>query len=644
MATLGESLPQNVIDYLTGLKSQLPVTSSAADPIAAKEAAQAAVDAASTPAPVTGSPAADSAATFEDAGMIPGKSAADSSAAFDAAYPQGAPGVAADRQLVALGERGLTTTGNAATPAAADGTVIAMGQGTGDQLPAVIGERGLTTTGGAAADAAGAATGDLLTDAGGMMLKGLGRAALPLTVAQAALSGPESATASPMDGPVPGQPGKVFRGQDIISDPNDLGPINAATQAAIAKNKEQPDTDSDNDADTARGPQAAVPAVAADTPVAAAAATTSKLDPVVEQYLKDKQDLADAQNKAGQNRMFAGLARASAQAAHGLSTAQTPMDDSAFKTLDENANQPVTDLQAKQAYALKGLQDMQTKIQTQAAVSGADPNSAESKQIRALYAPLFVKAGLDPTVLDSLGASDIKAYAQQPLEAIDKMKSQETQKAIQLELTRSRVQQAQENRQTQAYNATVQQLETGRGQPVVQQAERDIYAAQKANTLIAQAPGGDPNKLSDAQVHMLYADIGKIAAGGQPQQSELNFITPSALVGKLSKVYSNFVNSPTPAYAGAFIQQAKQYADGLTKDAQNVITDRYNRVIGAKSSQFSGDQNAMLKTQYVDRFKQAADQGLKTPKVPNDSEAVTWAKANPTDPRAAKILQLNSGQ
>lgn len=600
MATIGDSLPPEVLEHLLKLQGQLPV---AADP--ATDTAQAIVDAASQP----GNSAAQSAQVFENAGMIPGKSAAESAEILADAPSSTIP---ANQQLVPSNSVPMGQSVDPAAPGFEKGGLPSAVENAGAQgaeavtapeiggLPAVI-EQGAASSG--AGDGIGSKFLSALEGA-----PGLATGVAGAVVGHLADPPSAGASQSSADGPIPSLPGYSAKGDMIEkSGPEYTSPIGPT-----------PD-----DADKARDIAQVVGPSVASTPeiaqaAAAVASSKSKLDPILDQYFKDKQDLADAQKQAFRNQQASSIGRVGATLAHALAGAKGDVDSKPFDELDAQSQQPVADMQARQAYGAKSLQDLQARIQTQDAAAGADPNSDESTQLRAIYRPLYEKAGLDPKVLDNVGATFMRTYAQQPLEAIDKMKSQETQKAIQLELTRARLEQAQQNRQTTAYNATVQQLETGRGQPVVQKAENDIYAAQKANTLVAMAPGGDPNNLSESQVHMLYNDIGKIASGGQPQQSELNFITPSTLVGKMSKVYSDFKNAPTAANAGAFIRQAKQYADGLTKDAQNVITDRYSRVIGSKASQFSPDQVATLKTQYQDRFKQIANQGLN----PKSSQAL----------------------
>jgi hypothetical protein len=154
--------------------------------------------------------------------------------------------------------------------------------------------------------------------------------------------------------------------------------------------------------------------------------------------------------------------------------------------------------------------------------------------------------------------------------------------------------------QDKAMQNVQQLLESARGNPAASQAEKDIYAAQKANSLTNLY--GDPNKLSQSQVNLLTAEIGKIASGGQSTQAELDGLSPGTLNGKLSSVWGKLQNAPTPANAGAFIKQYQDYANALTGDAQKVISDKYGRIIESRKHQLGDDNYGLLKAHYLDRF------------------------------------------
>lgn len=154
--------------------------------------------------------------------------------------------------------------------------------------------------------------------------------------------------------------------------------------------------------------------------------------------------------------------------------------------------------------------------------------------------------------------------------------------------------------QDSAYSKLIAQAQTARGAPAVSQAEKDLYASQKADSLASLY--GDPNKLSQAQSQLLSSEIAKMATGGVPSIHELEGLTPGTINGKLSVWASKLINKPTPANAGAFIKQYQDYAHALTKDARGVIKSNYGRLGDAYKSQISPEQFDSFDKTYVNRF------------------------------------------
>jgi hypothetical protein len=176
-------------------------------------------------------------------------------------------------------------------------------------------------------------------------------------------------------------------------------------------------------------------------------------------------------------------------------------------------------------------------------------------------------------------------------------------------------------------------LESARGNPAVGQAEKDLYASDKAKSLANLY--GDPNNLSSSQVNLLVSEIGKIASGGVPSMHELDGLTPGTLTGSLATAWGKLSNSPTKANAGEFVKQYQDYANALSSDAKKVIKDKYGRVIESRKSQLGDENYNALKAQYLDRFNEASGGDDQQ----SDQEAISWAKANFKDPRAKQILQ-----
>ena len=154
--------------------------------------------------------------------------------------------------------------------------------------------------------------------------------------------------------------------------------------------------------------------------------------------------------------------------------------------------------------------------------------------------------------------------------------------------------------QDKALLNTQQLLESARGNPAAAQAEKDIYSADKANSLSSLY--GDPNKLPPQMVQMLSSEVAKIASGGAPTMHELDGLNPQTLRGQFANITQKLTNSPSQANAGEFIKQYQDYANALTKDAQKVIQDKYGRVIESRKAQLGDSNYKALQDHYINRF------------------------------------------
>lgn len=201
-----------------------------------------------------------------------------------------------------------------------------------------------------------------------------------------------------------------------------------------------------------------------------------------------------------------------------------------------------------------------------------------------------------------------------------------------------------EKTKSAALQQTQSFLETSRQDPAVRQAMLDKYNVQKAERIFK---GKDLNNLSNQEVGLLVSEISKVARGGVPTQEELHAISPNTLTGKLSKVYSNLINEPTPARAGAFLKQYQGYLKELKANAENTISSKVKRVIEGKKKDLGDENYANLKDLYSDMLNPGdnadsvrAPQSNAAPSA-EDQTAIDWANKNPKDPRAQQILKMH---
>lgn len=389
------------------------------------------------------------------------------------------------------------------------------------------------------------------------------------------------------------------------------------------------DEDDDQLDDTGGAPEEAErDQVLAGTPAPAA----PKMDPALVQYLQNKQDLTNAQGQANKNEMLTGLARAGATLTAGLAGSNTPVNEKPFDAMAATDQQPVTDVLNKQKADTSDLTNQKAALDISKKTGDEDPNSPQSIAARNMVKQLYPGKFTDEQ-LDGLSKADLSDSVMKPLELDAKIKAHSEEMAQKGADRASVNADRQDQKATKDQNSALQNvnglLESARGNPAAAQAERDIYAAQKANTLYEQTKG-NPNP----EMAKLYiSEIGKIAQGGSPTVDELKGLTPGVLTGPMASAWEALTGNPTPAGMQKFMSQYRDYANGVAKDAQKVIEDKYGRVIETNRARLGESNYQALKTNYVNRFKDAAGD---TPTAATDHPA-----------RAAQILaerQARAGQ
>lgn len=369
---------------------------------------------------------------------------------------------------------------------------------------------------------------------------------------------------------------------------------------------------------------------APDVPVAPSTSldpAPAPINPVVQQYLQNKQQLAQAQSEAGDNRLIAGLARAGGSLSRGLSHANTPEDKAGYDALDQSANQPVVDVTNAQKSQSQDLKNQQDLVSTKKAVADSDPTSQESRakqqMIKRLYPGKF-----DDETIDQMSATDIGDSVLKPLELDEKIKEHgdemRSKAADRASAAADRASGKATADQGKALNYVTSQLDSARGDSAVKQAQVDLYSTKKISSLIGLY--GDPNQLTQQQVRLLADEVAKVATGGVPGEAGTEGITPNTLRGRMSTFVQNLINSPTPANAAEFVKQYKDYSGAVANDARSTIKSKIDSVIETHRNQIGEDNYQNVKKQYYTRY------GL------NDDAGAPDSSAQDHSSRAAAIL------
>lgn len=178
-----------------------------------------------------------------------------------------------------------------------------------------------------------------------------------------------------------------------------------------------------------------------------------------------------------------------------------------------------------------------------------------------------------------------------------------------------------------------------------------IVSAEAAQALLEQAktqPGG----LDSRQIEELAQNTGKLLGGGTAASARVDALVPHTLMGKAQTLQEFLTNNPTGANQQAFvarmadtIAREKDLANNQKMQFQIEGLPSHARLKNSNPNLY----NSILQSKGIDPSVIDEKGKYKAPAVtavsghPQDAQALDWAKANPTDPRSAAILKLNSG-
>ena len=156
----------------------------------------------------------------------------------------------------------------------------------------------------------------------------------------------------------------------------------------------------------------------------------------------------------------------------------------------------------------------------------------------------------------------------------------------------------------------------------------------------------DP-KMVTQQLDAVTTDIAGVMQGGNPHESGIAGQNFNNILTRWAALKSQLMASPQAIQAPATVAKLKQIVMDIKRVDNKIITDNlrtnaiaFKGIIQKDPSRWADYQKSVLETTQAATDNPGGNGGG-TPH-PQDSAAVSWAKANPNDPRAAKILQLNA--
>lgn len=512
-----------------------------------------------------------------DAQSLPGKSAADSAKVFESAPPAEIPTANISEASKAAQEAEYSKLfGKGATQDAIDSSLKGSGKSAAESAETLI--PALTKAPGSALAKGLIKTGKLAGRLNTAMLLG--------DAAYGELADPNEMKSQP----VPGRPGYVSKGSDIMRDPEVLagweniakGPVplpnggltGDALEKAIANSRpkdpsrELASSDEDDSDDNGAGtPTPKKPTSAQEMRELVDKATGKKpvesamnsSDAIAKLLGANDKELAEAKEQRDRNQLIAMLSHAGATTGAALvPLANIKPDNEFFQKLYGQASQPVTDVKNKQDLQQEAIKTHLAKTQLQNAMEKEDANSEISKTTREILKHAAKQAGVSIEVPETMTASN----AEKILPGIEGMANRKLT-AEGNSINRTALQKDKNDKEvTKLVTKMGEDLDPNRfrsGEMGKNQGR--INAAERINTLLQQFPDGNIPKI---QTREIATAVGALFQNGTAAAvSQVNELVPHTMRGKAADVAQWFTGNPQGQEQQQFI---KLFADTANRE------------------------------------------------------------------------------
>lgn len=361
------------------------------------------------------------------------------------------------------------------------------------------------------------------------------------------------------------------------------------------------DSDASSDSDEGADPSAA------ETP------SPSAINPVIAQYLKNKQNLANAQQQAATNNFLTDMARASASLSAGLAHSNQPVNNAPFNAMEASDQAPVTNLLNSQKAQALGLKNQSDLMANQQQLENQDPNSPQSAAAKKLVQTLYKNPDGTPKYsdadLENLSASDIQDSIYKPMELDEKIQENKETHELSSQILAQRFKDQQDAKTAAAQSKASYQVEKDlnsfRGNGGAQQASRDIENADKViNSFGGKLDSGQGVTRQD--LAGVTEELGKLVNGGVSTETGTQALMPNDLATKYAQMKEFLSSNPTDSEATAFAQHNLAYIRAMRDSAQGTLNDfRRNILAGAKGQLSDSDYQDKMQRYGLDTDQNA---------------------------------------
>lgn len=172
-----------------------------------------------------------------------------------------------------------------------------------------------------------------------------------------------------------------------------------------------------------------------------------------------------------------------------------------------------------------------------------------------------------------------------------------------------------------------------------EQRDAAIVAYNRLDEIEKSGKGLNPVDYTD-----ILGQIYKARTGQAPGEQVLNEIRQATAKGKIDKAYTFVTGQQAPATTQDITKSLKNMAMSMGNQAdkfhEGYMKAHLIKPSGLDDARWEPIANTGRGVSFADATKQSASAN----NAGTDSEAVEWARQNPNDPRAAKILQLHGVQ
>lgn len=316
------------------------------------------------------------------------------------------------------------------------------------------------------------------------------------------------------------------------------------------------------------------------------------MNPVLQQYFQNKNQMANAQKQANNNEMITGLARAGASLSAGLARSSAPVDQKPFDAMAATDQQPVTDLQNQQKAETADLSNQKSALSNSKDQADQDPNSPQSIAAKNMVKKLY-PGKFDDSTLDGLSAADLTDKIYKPLELDEKIQAHKDEMRSKSADRAVAMSGKSDENQNKAYTDLVNHSESARGNPAVQQAMTGILNANKALKI---ADSGQP--VNRQQLRLLADELGKIATGGVPGEHGTESLMPDNLQTRFAKLKEFLSSNPTDADAAQYVKVNSDYLHQMVDVSNDTLHTHYRRLLSGYEDRISDTQKEKYKKEY----------------------------------------------